>query len=373
MNIVQRSLFATSLLTLLLSGCQSDVEVVYIGDVNDTTPLIEEPDDIEQNTTTQTRYLEPYQYQQWYMYKDSQFYYDHRIDSDAHIHMPQEQYSGIGVKVAIIDDGLDMYHQDLQSALYATYDLSSKTTDVTPSNSEDYHGTAVTGLIGARYNEKGILGIAYESSIIFLKYKSAMTDSEVIELFEKANDLGADIISCSWGTYGVSDAVVDEIEYLSKYGRGGKGTLVVFAVGNDGLDLDSSGINDESEIPSVISVGATDRTNERASYSNYGNALDVMAPGGYYTAMTTLDLSGYAGENSGDYILYDGNFVGTSAAAPVVSGVLALLLQKYPNLTHDEVVELLHNTSDKIGDYYDANGFDRYTGYGKINVSRLLQ
>ena len=325
--------------------------------------------------------LEPYFYQQWYLARDASFYTAQAIEQNASINPATllDKYSGKGVKIAVIDDGLDTSHPDLYKAVVASFDISTKTTDVTHKNGVDFHGTAVTGIIGARSNYKGIRGVASRADIIFLKYKDSMTDAETIELFNKAEAFGADIINCSWGTYAVSDAVRDKIVDLSKNERGGKGTLIVFAAGNDDYNLDDPAYNDESEISEVISVGATDKVNLRAGYSNYGSALDVMAPGGGQydnVSLTTLDDTGYKGATSGDYILYNAQngFIGTSAAAPVVSGVLGLLLEKDANLTHDAIVNLLKTKSDKIGAYsYDANGWNKYYGYGKINLSRLME
>jgi subtilisin family serine protease len=346
--------------TLILTGCGSS-------------------EDTQKNETNTTKHTvvslnEPYVEQQWYIRKNTNFYETYEINPDAHIHIGdiQKTYSGKTIKVAVIDNGLDMNHRDLYKALIASYDSATKTTNVNHTDFNEYHGTAVTGIIAARNNNIGMLGIAYNVSLIFLKYKDEMTDSETIELFNKAESFGADIINCSWGTYDVSDAVKDKIVDLSKHGRNGKGTLIVFASGNDDYNLDD--YNDESNIPEVISVGATDKENLRAYYSNYGTNLDLVAPGGYDLALPTLDVTGAAGENSGDYIFYDGDFQGTSAAAPVVSGVLALLLEKNPNLTHDEVISLLKTKSDQIGNVpYDEHRFNPYYGYGKINVSKLFE
>ena len=161
------------------------------------------------------------------------FYEENSIHSEAHIHPKDilEQLSGDGVKIAIIDSGLDVTHEDLQGAVTHTYDVTTKTSNVAHTNIYDSHGTAVTGIIGSRVNAKGITGIANRSEIIFLKYKEQMSDSETIELFHKAEEFGADIINCSWGTYDVSDAVKETIQDLAQNGRDGKGTIIVFCSG----------------------------------------------------------------------------------------------------------------------------------------------
>jgi len=278
-----------------------------------------------------------------------------------------------GIKIAIIDDGLDVSHEDLVGAIAATYDLATKSTNVAQTSSTDYHGTAVTGIVGARANNIGMRGVACKSQILFLKYKPYMTDTETIELFDKAAAFGADIISNSWGTGNVSPAVKAKIIDLATNGRGGKGITILFACGNQDQDMG----NDESAIPEVISVGATNRDNVRANYSNYGANLDIMAPGGEYLGITTLDPMGIDGGASvdEDYLVYNDSkgFVGTSAATPIVSGVVALMLEKNPNLTRVEIENILKSTADKIGTVsYDLDGRNDYYGYGKINLSSIF-
>jgi len=318
---------------------------------------------------------EPYYYQQWYLEENPSFYRLNAIDSQAHINIGTtlDSYRGRNIRIAVIDDGIDIGHEDFNGAIVAGFDSLTKTSDVSHTYHNDYHGTAVTGIIAARVNSKGIAGIASEAQIIFLKYQNSMSDSETIELFNKAEAYGADIINCSWGTYDVSDAVKDKIVDLANNGRGGKGISIVFASGNDELDMG----NDESAIPEVISVGSTDRDNLRAYYSNYGANLDIVAPGGYYVGLSTLDPMNTAGLASVDtnYMLYNDSesFIGTSGSAPIVSGVIALMLEKDPRLTRVEIEYLLKTYADKIGTLsYDSYGRNNYYGYGKINVTKLM-
>ena len=358
--------------TVLLIGCGGGS--VTSSDTSDSSSTTSTSPYLP-TTKSSTIKPEPYFYQQWYLERNSTFYTQNGINDNANIHIGDQfkKYTGKGIKVAIIDDGLDVTHEDLQGAIIKSYDLSTKTANVAHTYAYENHGTAVTGIIAARVNRKGIQGVASQAEVIFLKYKEEMSDSETIELFTKAEEFGADIINCSWGTGDVSQAVKEKIVDLAKNGRDGKGTIIVFAAGNDDKDMG----NDESAIPEVISVGATDKDNLRASYSSYGKNLDVVSPGGYYLGITTLDDMGSKGEASIDenYLLYNDSkaFVGTSAAAPTVSGVIALMLEKNPNLTRAKVENILKNSSDKIGTLEYINGRNDYYGYGKINLTKIMR
>ena len=288
------------------------------------------------------------------------------INPEAHIHTGNNltQYTGKNIKIAIIDDGLDITHEDLETAVTYTYNLETPCADVSH-NAGEYHGTAMTGIIGARSNNIGVMGIASNSELFFLKFNDSMSDSDFITLFNQADQWGADIINNSWGTGNVSQSVTEIITNLSKNGRNGKGINIVFAVGNDNSSLG----DDESAIPEVISVGASAEDNDRASYSNWGVELDILAPSGYI-GLLTLDPMGDLGLSSTENYI---SIAGSSASAPVVSGVIALLLEKNPNLTSAEISTLLHNSAEKIGtDIYDADGHNIRYGYGKVHLSNAL-
>lgn len=320
---------------------------------------------------------EPLIYQQWSIIKDDDFYMENEIDDDAHIHPDNiyAVYTGSGIKIAIIDNGFDVTHEDLDGSIINTYDLETGTTDVSHNESDENHGTAVSGIVAARLNSIGIKGVASNADLILIKYKDAqMSDSDFIELFNKAEEFGADIINCSWGTGFVSDAVREKIEDLAINGRDGKGISIVFSSGNDNQDMR----NDEANIEEVISVGATDKDNLRTYYSDYGRNLDIVSPGGYYLGITTLDASGSNGTSNYDdnYLLFDdeNGFTGTSASAPIVSGVIALMLEKDPDLTRVEIENLLKDNADKIGNVpYNSNERNNYYGYGKVNLSATME
>lgn len=321
--------------------------------------------DYSEETIKLPEISDPDYYKQWYLSKNDSFYYINNINNYASINSGNYFYTyrGKGIKIAIIDNGLDVNHRDLKGAIIKTYNTTGGT-DVSH-NLGEKHGTAVTGIIAARANNLDIFGVASSSSIIFFKDSNA-SDSEVINFFNKAEEFGADIISCSWGTYDVSDAVKETIQNLARNGRGGRGTLIVFASGNDNKDMG----NDESSIPEVISVGASNSSNTRASYSNYGINLDILAPGGnidFFKETGILSLYPNSNYKFTQYVQ------GTSFSTPLVSGILAMILEANPLLTRIQVEEILKNTSDKIGNVkYDLNGHNIYYGYGKINVQKAI-
>ncbi len=321
--------------------------------------------------------LDPYYDQQWPLNPIAHVP-GHWIDPNANIHGVDElaRYRGQGVRIAIIDDGLDLAHEDLQGAVVATYNLNTGSSQLAPVVSFGAsHGTAVTGVLAARENALGIKGVASQAEIIFIEYHNRMSDSETLEAFDRADALGADIISCSWGTYDVSPSVKEKIQYLARHGRGGKGTPIVFAVGND---MRSMG-NDESAIPEVIAVGSTNESNLRAIYSDYGPELDLMAPGGEALGIPTLDAMGNAGVAPAwpapNYLLAqdDWAFGGTSAAAPIVSGVIAILLEINPRLTRAEIVDILHRSADSIGNLPYVDGRNDNYGHGKVNLAEAVR
>lgn len=302
--------------------------------------------------------------QQWYLAKNDEFYKTHNINKNAHIHAGDYFgiYRGKDVKIAVIDNGLDVNHPDLKGAISSTYNVRKENEDVSHDYNEN-HGTLVTGIIGARANEIDIFGIASESTISFFKYEYKLYADQATKIFKKVKELDPDIVNCSFGgTYEVSEEEKQIIKDLAKNGRGGKGTIIVFSSGNRNIMTSS-----EAAIPEVISVGATNKDNNRSSYSNCSPYLDILAPGGD-GGLKILSLST-------DNTLAKKD--GTSFAAPIVSGVIAMMLEANPDLTRDEVEYILHTTADKIPaqgyESYDSKGFNRCYGYGKLNAKKAIE
>lgn len=304
---------------------------------------------------------EPLFSSQWYINYNKEFYAKNDIDRDAGIDASDilQKYSGKGVKIAIIDNILNTMHDDLQGASLSVSNQESS------QKIDDNHGTAVTGLIAAQVNGKGIRGIAPDAKLLFLRHNKTMSPKQTIALFEKAQNWGADIINCSWVSFEVSKDVRKKIVELATKERKKKGIIIVFAAGNGR----QNNFLNESGIPEVISVGATDKHNKVAWYSNNGKNLDIMAPAGNYIGVPVLDGV------SGKYLkhLKPDTFTGTSAAAAIVSGLIALMLEKDKTLSRQEIESIIKSTADKVGNKPYMDGRNDTYGYGKINIKKIMK
>jgi subtilisin family serine protease len=296
------------------------------------------------------------------------------------------------IKIAIIDDGIDATHEDLNV-------IASKNFSKESANLGAEHGTACSGVAAAiGDNGKGMIGICPNCSLISAKLLSengAIYQSSKSEAFNWAVIMGADVISNSWGAseaVPISEEFKNTIDNATTNGRNGKGAVVVFAVGNDNRELLSFEISSQRNI---IAVGASDYQDKRAEYSNYGDFVDVVAPSsaGTYESfhipqgnIWTTDRMGALGYNNNGYSSsyyitevdsagnYTKYFGGTSSAAPLVSGLAGIILSEAPNLTYQEVINVIKTTADKIGgsNEYDANGYSTNFGYGKVNIKKAV-
>ncbi len=341
---------------------------------------------------------DPYLSNQWYLGSTT---VDHaHIISAWQALFEMGKTPGEGISVAVIDDGFDIHHEDLSGRFINWKDLGSNSKTDIYNPSIDKHGTACAGIIGAAVdNGKGIAGVCHSCDLIGVRYNPFhQIDYMAITAIDEAMKMGADVISCSWGVPKSEPAgnasfgqpVQELLKNIYNEGRNGKGTVVIFAAGND--DYDFSINNGFAANRHVLAVGASDQSGIRSNYSNYGNYLDIVAPStkginafndGIWTTDNYFfeqgqDTSGYNrynlnnGDNEGKY--YNG-FSGTSASAPIVAGVAALILSANPELTAREVMNLIKNSADKIGPggAYDLNGFSTHYGYGRINGGKAVR
>ncbi len=296
----------------------------------------------------------------------------HHNDAGVNVAGAWKHTKGKGVKVAVYDEGIDIDHIELKENVYAFANFNDENTNVPYSaNESSWHGTAVAGILAAKENHRGGVGIAPEVSLYAVRYSNDSVSKDV-EAFKWLMSEGVSIINNSWGTYAQLDAYSKIFRELAVDGRDGKGIILIFASGNENQNLDADNIHDESESPYVFSIAASTETNLIANYSNYGQSIDFTAPGGSNkSGLFTIDATGAKGYNSSDF---NYNFVGTSGAAPIVSGTVALMLSVNPDLTRANIYKILKNTSSKLGNYqYDENGHNVYWGYGKINATRAVE
>lgn len=287
-----------------------------------------------------------------------------------------QEVSGAGVLVGVYDDGMDQDHPDLAANYNASlhYDGISND-DGTHNSGVDGHGTSVGGLIAAARNGLGGVGVAWGASLTSIDYlNDTQTGSEAVLYDSLVWTAQFDIVNQSYGvrpefsdnwdigdpgSYGWEEA--QRFAQATQTGRGGLGTIFVKAAGNEAGDptLQSFGVlgNAQGEghnvLHTVIVVGAVGRDGSVESYSNFGANLLVSAP----AASHTTDVVGRDGYASGDYT---NDFGGTSAATPVVSGVVALMLETAPGLGWRDVQEIVSLTAAQTGSAYGgpARGFE---------------
>lgn len=262
------------------------------------------------------------------------------------------------VIVAVIDTGVDIYHRDFDENLLSGWDAFTQTA---PNRVWHSHGTMVTGFIGAvPNNNQDVAGVGYGTKILPISIGGGNTEAytptvEVVErAFNYAINNGVKVINCSWSFDNpkIGDIVRKALD---------NDCVVVFSAGNENGKVGYPANSDSR----VLVVGAINKDGERASFSNYGSCLDVVAPG--------EDV----------YCLYPGSGTikssGTSFAAPQVAGLAAMILSKYPELKPSEVIYRIEKTASKIGPYrYRYQHSQSFAtrndemGYGLINMYAAL-
>lgn len=284
--------------------------------------------------------------------------------------------TGAGVKVAVLDEGVQLDHPDLVDNLLPGLDATASGSSMGGSSVFDGHGTRCAGVIAAVNNNIGVRGVAYDAKIIPVRIGKSgglswiVSSDTLAYAFEWAKDNGADIISNSWGNILPSKTLEDEIYDCVTNGREGKGCVVLFATGNS-----NASVSYPAKLPYVIAVGGSSMCDERKSFtscdnksggSNYGDSLSFVAPG--------VDI--YTTDRNSNYT---SDFRGTSAACPNAAGVAALVLSINPDLTSTQVRDIMERNADKIGGYnyqtkpgYPNGTWEEETGYGRLNAYKAV-
>ena len=286
---------------------------------------------------------------------------------------------GSGVRVAVVDDGLEIGHEDLASNMAAndqSYNYVTGSNDPTNSQSDTTsgHGTAVAGIIAARDNNGvGVRGVAPRASLVgYNLLQSSISTNEA-----DAMSRNATAVSISSNSWGAADGTGELSASTSLWrtaintgltnGRGGKGTVYMWAAGNgagvngsaacpDWQCIDNSNYDGRANYRGVMAVAAVNDQGKRSSYSESGANIWVSAPGGELCSthtISTTDRTGIPGINSSttagttDYSnqSYTKCMNGTSAATPSAAGVVALMLAANPNLGWRDVRIILAQTA----------------------------
>jgi Ca2+-binding RTX toxin-like protein len=277
------------------------------------------------------------------------------------------EYTGAGIHVGVYDEGVDYNHEDLAANYDSTRhvrDTLNAAVDPFPVTGFNGHGTSCAGIIGAANNGIGGVGVAWGVSLTGVNIDFAGTgvygsvNGPIAGFLDVVGQAGAnfDVMSNSWGSYpgyytvngilggGFGTQTVAAYATLSATGRGGLGTVIVQAAGNDNEDAGGDGVNSTRF---TITVAATEQTGFAADYSQFGACILIAAP----AAAVTTDMTGAAGADPGNYRT---DFNGTSAATPVVAGVISLMLDANAGLGWRDIQNILAASATLTGSAFDA-------------------
>lgn len=250
------------------------------------------------------------------------------------------------IEIAVVDTGVDLDHPDLKNRLTQGYNAIE---DSNNPDDDNGHGTHVAGIIASETNNReGIAGLTWYNRIMPIKVMGKEgygTTFHIAEGIIWATDHGADVINLSLGNYQPSEVLHEAVKYAFN-----KNVVLIAAAGNDNTDQPSY----PAAYPEVLSVSAVDYDGSRAEFSNYGDYIDVTAPG-VHIPSTYID-SNYA------------SLSGTSMAAPHVSGLAGLMLSGNTELSNKEVMRVIKSSAYDIG----VRGKDQDFGDGLIHVQNAL-
>lgn len=272
-------------------------------------------------------------------------------------------------RVAVLDEGVDTRHPELQLRVVAEADFVDGNPHSRP-DGDDAHGTACAGIVASQSHD--VSGLGPDLSLVGVRIaKSNASGFWIFDDFATADaidwswdDAASDVLSNSWGGGPPSPVITNAFSRARTQGRGGKGSVVVVAAGNSQSPVDYPG-----KLSGVLTVGASNQWDKRKTRtsadgedwwgSNYGQGLDVMAPG---VGIATTDISGANGYSTSDFAL---GFNGTSSATPFVAAAAALLFAVNPNLTEGRVREIIKETADPMT---KSGNWSRFTGHGRLNA-----
>lgn len=322
------------------------------------------------------------------------------VDQHASVEAAWALADGSGVTIAVIDDGVDVDHEEFSSSgkIVAPRDATMRSADPRP-GSGDNHGTACAGVACAD-GRFGASGVAPKARLMPIRLASALGSQNEADAFVWAAQHGADVISCSWGPedgawWDPNDPLHQEvvplpdstrlaIDWTIRNGRNGRGCVIVWAAGNGNESVDNDGY---AKNPQVVAAAACNDKGKKSAYSDFGKAIWCAFPSSHgepslTPGIWTVDRSGKPGYNPGSLAKgdaagnYTSSFGGTSSAAPGVAGTAALVLSRNPELRWDEVKDVLKRSADRIdaaGGQYDASGKSPFYGWGRVNARSAVE
>ena len=314
--------------------------------------------------------------EQWHLFNPYQVGHDLNVTG-----LWLEGITGEGVISAIVDDGIDMYSNDLKDNYFAegSYDFNDKGEEPRPRLSDDKHGTRCAGEIGAVRNDVCGVGVAYDSKVAGIRILSKPVSDEDEAASINYGYQKNDIYSCSWGPVDdgqhmdapgilIQRAMVNGVQK----GRRGKGSIFVFAAGNGAMAGDNCNFDGYTNSIYSITVGAIDREDNHPYYSESCSAqLVVTYSSGGNGAITTTDVG---------LDKCSSRHGGTSAAGPLVVGVVALALSVRPELTWRDVQHIMVEAAVPINensrDWQDTaigKPFSHDFGFGKVDAYAVVQ
>lgn len=284
--------------------------------------------------------------------------------------------TGQGVTIAVIDTGIDQDSPEFAGRLSP---LSKDIAGSRPLTGVDDHGTNVALVAAGARNGTGVVGIAYDSTVMALRSDSVgscetedpsdedsgckFADSTIARAIDYAAANGAKVVNISLGGEGVSQSVLSAVSAAAN-----RGLIIVVAAGNEGLAAPegfAAGI-DKAGGGAVIVVGSVDADGSMSSFSNKAGAQNqhYMAAFGSRICCEYRDGQLYVDGEGYSYL-----FSGTSFSAPQVSGAAALLAQAFPNLTGRQIADILLKSAFDVG----APGVDTVFGHGILDIARAFQ
>ncbi|MET0960673.1 MAG: S8 family peptidase, partial [Psychrobacillus psychrotolerans] len=269
-------------------------------------------------------------------------------------------YTGKGVKVAVIDSGIDAQHADLKIA--GGVCMLKTNCPVSPSYDDDNgHGTHVAGIIAAQKNNYGLVGVAPNVELYAVKVMTrtgAGTTTNIAAGIEWAIKQKVDIINMSLTTNGDDQGLKLLLEKAYA-----EGITIVASAGNEGFSIQQDSVQFPAKYQNVIAVSATTGFNKLLEGSSIGQEVEIAAPGDGIISTYPSDLDLIDGNKDGY-----ATFSGTSMAAPHVTGVLALYKERFPQFTNKRLRELITSTAEDLGPV----GRDDSFGFGLIKYKQEI-